>query len=182
MAWQGGFYFCQVDRTDSTKGTANFLEYQIDYSKSTITPTNGSWTLINNWGYNLPFSNSGPFTRLQFLGTYSNGRRYAFDTDNSVSKIGIHELTATGTRDTGIRFGGGFYYDANFDSWLLHFTGTSAADWRISTVKFPFLGFDGSNNPSWGGSIVDFQSVVLDLMNYFPQPENDPNLTVQTEL
>jgi len=181
IAYIGGFYSCQVDTTNTTRVTANFLEFQIDYSLATITPTNGSWTLLNNWGYNFTIEGTGQYTRLHSIRTYSNGRRYAFVFDNSISKERIYELTATGTRDTGIAFSQGYYYDANFNSDLTFFSGSNASTWQNQVARWAFTGFDGSNNPTWAASSVPyFSSVVLDLENDFPQPDSGTTLP-QTE-
>lgn len=180
IAYNGGFYSTAVDRSDPTRVTVNYLEYEVDYSFNTITPDNGSWVLLNNWGFEFDITEANYFTRLEFLGTYSNGRRYASVYDTSVSLNRIWELTATGMRDTGATFTRGRYIDEDFNLNRTYFTGSSPATWRILVDQYPFAGFDGSGNPSWGAAVNIFTSGLLDLAA-FPPPQSDPNFKVQTE-
>lgn len=45
-------YITSVDKADSSRVFSDFREYHIDYNKS-LGSANGSWTLVNNWGYNF---------------------------------------------------------------------------------------------------------------------------------
>jgi hypothetical protein len=180
IAFNGGFYSCQVDWSDHTRVTVNFLEFQIDYDFDEITPTNGSWTLLNNWGFLFANDPNNTYTRLEFIGTYSNGRRYASVYDVGLGQNRIWELTSTGTRDTGVTFPRGQYIDADFNRNDLYHVGTGIGTWRVKLDQVAFAGFDGSHNPSWGATTNLMTSVLLDF-GKFPVPQTDPNFRVPTE-
>jgi hypothetical protein len=178
IAYYGGFYAVQVPKNEpSATVFGEYLEWAIDYTKP-LSPTNGSWTLLNNWGYAFNILDDA-FTILRGVGTYSNGRRYA-----TVFKSGarrVYELTATGTRDTGTTIPGGNYLDAGFNQYATYFVGTDASSWRVKIDKNPFTGFDGSNNPTWGATVNVLTSQIVDLANYFPVPQGDGNFTIPVE-
>ena len=46
---------CSIDSNDPTRLFSDFLEFKIDYSLP-LGPTNGSWTLVKNWGAVIPKS------------------------------------------------------------------------------------------------------------------------------
>ena len=48
ISYIGYFYSAAADRNNPTRVFANYLEYQVDYSKP-LHPSNGSWRLLRNW-------------------------------------------------------------------------------------------------------------------------------------
>jgi hypothetical protein len=97
FAYHPSFYACQVCRNDSTRVFGDYLEYQIDYSKP-LTPTSGAWTLLNNWGFGFNASGGNQYGAMRWVGTYSNGRTYAFENISGLWQC--FELTASGRRST----------------------------------------------------------------------------------
>ncbi|MCC6818552.1 MAG: hypothetical protein IT245_06665 [Bacteroidia bacterium] len=73
------FYSVAVDKNDSTRLFAEFLEYKIDYQQ-TLGPKNNSWRLHRNWRYAVDsiHNNPGGISVLRNVVTLSNGRTYAF--------------------------------------------------------------------------------------------------------
>src|SRR5262249_40182910 len=92
------FYSSAVNRTDPTRVMVNAIEFKIDYSK-TLSPTNGSWQLVNNWAQPLVGLGSDPDQYRKYLGwaTLSNGRTYG-RLNNTLYELN----SATGPRDTGL--------------------------------------------------------------------------------
>ena len=160
------FYGAWVDFSDPTRVFADWLEFSIDYSK-TLDPTNGSWTLLNNWSYNIPSQDI--YTAMRFTGTYSNGRRYA-RVNKGGGAVGMYELTATGLRAAGANLNGvQIYVDAGMNQ---YFTTQAVTGGQAQIYKLPFTGFDGSNNPTWGPSALYETSPVLPVN--FPTTGNSP--------
>jgi hypothetical protein len=69
-------YSVTVNRNDATRLFSDYLEFKIDYSKS-LSPQNGSWTLVNNWGAMVPDEWDRKYNRLKDVVTLKNGRTYA---------------------------------------------------------------------------------------------------------
>jgi len=187
IAYLGGFYSCQVSRNEPNPTVfGDYLEFAVDYTKP-LSPTNGSWTLLNNWGFGQSISPGGNnLTLMRYVGTYSNGRRYAQIYDNVAGGDEWYELTSTGLRSThsSASFGRGWYYDANMNKYFTYFAGSDPTTWTIYISEWFFTGFDGSNNPTWSATArPDFylQSVLVDLGNAFPPPTGDANIMAPVE-
>jgi hypothetical protein len=135
-------YSCALCRGDDTRVFGNFLEWQIDYSKSSMTPTNGAWTLKNNWAYGMDSTHFDQFNVLRYVGVYSNGRTYAGINNTSNNHREIWELTSSGLRYTGKDIIEQNYLAYNMDV----YTNDAPHLYRL-----PFTGFDGSGNPTWAG-------------------------------
>ena len=144
------FYSCRVCRGDPTRVFGNWLEYKIDYSKP-LSPTNGSWTLQNNWMFTVTSNNIDQFAALEFVGVYSNGRTYAAggnalgDGTTPSGQRTIYELTSSGIRSTGKTFLQNVQIDENFNLISVSISPGQAG----FIYKNPFTGFDGSGNPTW---------------------------------
>jgi len=147
------FYSTYVDPNNATRVFGDYLEFKIDYSKP-LAPDNGSWTLVKNWGANVPNNEDVYDKRMSNVTTLSNGRTYALLIDhNNNDNFEVVELPATGQ----LRFSGkrissfytGLYADGSLRS-------QSALSYGTPTVfyKQPLAGFDGSNNPVWGTNSV----------------------------
>lgn len=96
------FYNVRVDPNDTTRLFAGFLEFTIDYSKS-LSPTNGSWSLVRNWGWGVTSNYSDQNSRLRSVSTLSNGRTYALFRSYSAGRMEVAELPPSGNlRFTGV--------------------------------------------------------------------------------
>ena len=142
------FYSSVVDPTNPTRAFADYLEFKIDYSKS-LNPSNGSWTLVKNWGYNVTGEYDNQFYRFRYLTTLSNGHTYAFLRHNY--KLAVVELPSTGgIRYTGIELPNLDYQLLQDGSLIIASQAImgKASTWSLQTLA----GFDGLNNPVWGAS------------------------------
>jgi len=144
------FYSVAVDPNNPARAFAGYLEFKIDYSKS-LSPSNCSWTLVKNWGYNISTDYDDQFYRFRYLTTLSNGHTYAFLRHKY--NLALVELPATGeVRNTGIELQG-LDYQLFADGSLK--IGTQISIGNPSTWTSQALtGFDGSNNPVWGTPTV----------------------------
>jgi hypothetical protein len=98
VAWLPSSYVSAVDPTQPTRVFANFLEFEVDYSRALGTA--GAWRLLRNWLPALPPAlRDGDSANTRFGGfrvvtTLANGRTYA---QLSVAGQGVLvELTAAG--------------------------------------------------------------------------------------
>lgn len=145
-----GFYSCGADPNDPTRVFADYLEFKIDYSKP-LSPDNGSWTLVKNWGAIIPSRLDDHYNRLAAVTTLSNGHTYALlhEMDKQPAAWQLVELPAEGPlRLTGIEVRG-------FPTTRLYEDGSLRATTRLiigkPTVwtKRGLTGFDKMNNPAW---------------------------------
>jgi hypothetical protein len=182
VSWIPAFYSCRTCINDPTRIFAVFLEFKIDYSKP-LSPTNGSWTLVNNWAYG---TEPDQYAALQNVGTYSNGRTYGtYYRTTPQQERRIYELTSTGRRDTGVScwIWADYRADKDFNFWLIRGGDLNGQHGYI--YKNPFTGFDASGNPTWkydpghgwmGQGSGDNPATNVDLMTTFgPVPSLFPN-------
>ena len=134
----------------------NWLEYQVDYTK-TLSPGdpgaaggNNSWKLIKNWkvGVASDYMGSGVGIGLNTVTTLSNGRVYGLMLDNTTSMMAVVELPASGLlRLTGIEIARGATLYPNGD------LRSAAVANGVQTISNQALtGFDASGNPQWGNA------------------------------
>jgi hypothetical protein len=149
LSWIPTFYSAFVDQTDATRVFANALEFSINYSIS-LGPANGSWTLVNNWGYIFLTQYYDQFGVLRNIVTLSNGRTYAQIRNLSLSEYEIVELVpGSGVRLTGV-FTSNLYYALAADGSLRVVVAATAVGNSDVFSEQALTGFDGSNNPQYG--------------------------------
>jgi PA14 domain-containing protein/type IX secretion system substrate protein len=141
-------YSIAVDANDATRVFAEYLEFKIDYSKS-LSPKNGSWTLVKNWRAAVPANYYQDFivNIFKYVTTLSNGRTYGLLQNLSTSNWEVVELPSSGpVRFTGISTNAAVQIlpDGSMARYALPGLGRSAY-WQ----KYPLKGFDASNNPQW---------------------------------
>lgn len=140
---------CVVDKTNPTRVFADFWEFAVDYTKS-LGANNGSWTLKNNWGYNVPANKDDIQKRLQFLTTIQ-GRTFACQPVGSTWEI--VELKANGTMIfTGRTFARDFvqmYPDGSLRRFNAILTGSNTPTWYIKACT----GLDAIG-PVWGPETI----------------------------
>lgn len=148
-----GFFGCFVDPNNNTRLFADYLEYQIDYSKP-LARKNGSWTLVRNWGSKVDKGKDNKYQRMRNVATLSNGRTYAmFLVAGSTPKWEIAELTpADSLRFTGKTFNTrtGNMYAQMYSDGSIRRIGRRFLDTVIRWTKQPLTGFDANHNPLWG--------------------------------
>jgi hypothetical protein len=170
---------------DPTRVLAQFLEFKIDYSKA-LAPGNGSWTLVKNWGWNVPFKYYGGRQYiLQSPVTLSNGRTYAIfkDQTEKYDHLIFAELTSSGTRVTNIPLQTMWAVDYAWPELKSDGTirmvfpkgvtaqvggNTLGSATGQAWVKEDITGFDGQNNPIVGPAR---QTLLVD-----PLADNDPDM------
>lgn len=159
------FYSTWTDPNNPTKVFADYLEFKIDYTKK-LAPDNGSWTLVNNWGYFVPKDYSNQFFRFKCATTLSNGHTYAFLRHNTNTSLAMVEMMSTGVlRYTGIELPG-LQYTMNADGSLLTMSTVSMGRPTVWSTR-ELTGFDGQNNPVWGPLTAVAQSS--------PATQDDPS-------
>jgi hypothetical protein len=154
IAFMEWIYCISVDVNNPTRVFAcadgKWLEFKVNYGVP-LGGTNGSWTLVKNWGYGLPAKFYAPFiSGLGSVATLSNGRTYALLRDDSTNKCAVYELPARGPlRPTGVR---------ETNSSFLYADGslrTQTCENEVNTFAWQSLtGFDHSGNPRWGRSVT----------------------------
>jgi PA14 domain/FlgD Ig-like domain/Secretion system C-terminal sorting domain len=152
-------YSVAVDPNNPSRVFAEYLEFNIDYSKP-LSPNNGSWTLAKNWRAMVPASYySGFMTNiLKFVTTLNNGRTYALLQNLSTTNYEIVELPPSGPiRFTGILPNGAVQIlpDGSLAKYAIAGL-NQLAYWQ----KFPLQGFNGSNNPIWAMGAGDTLATV----------------------
>jgi hypothetical protein len=149
LMWIPTFYSAFVDPNDPTRVFANALEFHIDYSKP-LGPDNGSWTLVKNWGYNLPANYYDQYGVLRNVTTLRNGRTYAtLRGGTSLNQLQFVELPRTG----GLRFTGVMTPNLGYalaPDGSLHVVSPEVLGNPITFSKESLIGFDASNNPLYG--------------------------------
>ncbi len=139
----GSVYTVSADPNNINRVFANYLEFNVDYTKSLSGST--GWTLVRNWGFGSS-SNTQNWKLLNVV-TLSNGRTYG---RSFTPGQGYSELTPTGLRPTGVAYAG----PVNSDGSMLKITGSPNMGSHITYTKCPLTGFDGSGNPIWGAGMV----------------------------
>ena len=153
------FYSSVVDPNNTTRVFADYVEYQVDYSKP-LGHANGSWTLIRNWGYNVPATHDDHNNRLRCLTTLSNGRTYAlllYTVTAQTQKWEVVELPASGNlRFTGIYipFTSSQLTQLYPDGSLRKMTRLTALGQVTTWSKKTLTGFNASFNPVWSSDTV----------------------------
>ena len=148
IMYQPHFYTCAVDENNPTRVFAEYREFAVDYSKP-LGRSNDSWTLVRNWGYNVPLSHDNKYFRIRGVATLSNGRTYTLLLNSTTKKYQVVELPATGN----LRFSG-VYVDN--DNTQLYPDGSLRKMTRLVVnqptvwTRRALTGFDASNNPTWG--------------------------------
>jgi hypothetical protein len=136
--------FCwdmNVIKGDSSRVFANYLEFHVNYDSS----IQKCWTLVKNWGANIPDSLDNEQKRLRYVTILSNGRTYATLRNINTNKWYQIELTSTGVRFIGDT------YDLSYDPFEDgSYRKTTLSGGTLSFIKKPLTGFDGSGNPTWG--------------------------------
>ncbi len=132
----------------------NWLEYQVDYSKTLLPGDpgaaggNNSWKLVKNWAVNVAsdYQGSTISSGINTVTTLSNGRTYGLVLNNTTSKMAVVELPSSGLlRFTGIEIPRTTTLYANGD------LRSSTVAGGVQTISNQALtGFDGSGNPLWG--------------------------------
>lgn len=164
-------YSVRLCRGDSTRLFVDFLEYKIDYTKP-LSPTNGSWTLANNWFGNVTpaffppidvtytgqnqydfMVSINPFTRMIDAFVAPNGRTYACGQISSSDKR-VFELTSTGLRvcmSNDVNGNGAlpfafWYIDTSFNLWAYSAISAGSA---FTVVLNAFSNFTAAGDPIW---------------------------------
>lgn len=146
VAYVPAFYGCAVCKNDPTRVFVGYQEYTINYGLP-LAIGNGSWTLVRNWSYGLTDAAiSNVYVKMNYVGTYSNGRTYASVPPPAGGDRVWYELTSTGLRSTGQLMSNASYVDADMNAYYTLWRGHGT--WSRIAIN-PFVGFDGSNNPSW---------------------------------
>jgi hypothetical protein len=147
-------YCVSVDMNNPTRvfGCADgkWLEFKINYALP-LAGTNGSWTLVKNWGYGLSPRFYTPFiSGLSSVATLRNGLTYALLADDATKKSAVYELPARGPlRATGVpETSAPFLYA---DGSLRYQTCRDGTD--IFTLQ-RLTGFDHARNPQWSGPVT----------------------------
>lgn len=151
IAYIPGFYTTSVDQNNPNRVFAatngKWFEYAINYGIA-LGGTNGSWTLVKNWGYGVPadhknFTLEGP----RGVTTMSNGRTYAL-ARKATSNQSTFELPSSGN----IRLTAA----PNTTSVFIYPDGTLRTATVASNVltfkKQTLTGFDANNDPQWAAA------------------------------
>ena len=164
-------YATGVDFGNVNRVWDNCLEFYVDYTKP-ILPNNRSWTLVNNWGYDLTSSQYNKYIGIKTPLTLRNGHTYCFVCSKAGS-IELAELKKDGRkRLTGIVLPAYYYLDKSGDLCQLPRSVTSAIWYRRSLT-----GFDLNNNPLWSAdSAVESYSLTFsDPVNWWNNSADRPN-------
>ena len=135
-----------VDSNNPNRLFSDYLEFAVNYALP-LNSTNGSWTLVKNWGATITPEYNGVYSgRLRFVTTLSNRRTYATLSINNTYEL--VELPANGPiRLTGIRFPNVNYQ--LYPDGSLRVVSTAELGLPVTWQKRALTGFDGSNNPQW---------------------------------
>lgn len=159
----GYFYSAFADRNNPSRVFANYLEFNVDYSRP-LQPDNGSWKLVRNWAYPITLPFDDQFSRLRGVTTLSNGRTYAFLTHSFLNGQLMHRWQVVELPESGnLRFTGiepefkkeqfDVFFALNSDGSLLRLSSTKL-NAPTRWIKKSLTGFDNSNNPLWGADEV----------------------------
>jgi hypothetical protein len=158
IAYIPASYVSGLDANNPVRLFDQYLEFAIDYTK-TLSPTNGSWTLVRNWRNQIPaqyfrldnlIQNVDIFGALTNVATLSNSRTYGLLRRYDTGALSVVELPASGQlRFTGISLSAPVYMGK--DGGLYRTVSSlGATPPGYSWTKQSLTGFDGSNNPTWG--------------------------------
>ena len=164
VAWLPASYVSAVDSQRPQRVFANFLEFEVDYTRALGTP--GAWRLLRNWLPSLPAAlRGGDSTNWGFGGfrvvtTLANGRSYA---QMMVAGQGvIVELAAAGTVREVLRLPApagsqsAAVLQANGD---LHHGADEGT--RQVVYRRRLEGFDSSGAPRWAAQATVLASVAM---------------------
>lgn len=135
-------YRTMVDKNVPTRVFADYLEFEIDYSKP-LAADNNSWKLKRNWRAN--FSSKYDFDyKIINIVTFPNGRTYGRVKINGVT-YELVELVKDGVmRFTGILLGQyGFLNNDGSKMTIVYPT---------KHIKYALTGFNALNNPIWSST------------------------------
>lgn len=165
----GYFYSAAADRNNPSRVFANYLEFDIDYSKP-LAPGNRSWTLVKNWAYPVTYEyDAGGINRLNCVTTLSNGRTYALQPHRYVDNNGnflklkwqVVELPSkgnmifTGFEPEFTKEQFDIFYTLNADGSLLRTDPILPVVGKpVSWIRKQLTGFNGSGVPIWGADEV----------------------------
>ncbi|UFH53109.1 PA14 domain-containing protein [Spirosoma sp. KNUC1025] len=142
-------YSCNVDKNNPTRVFSDFLEFEIDYSKTLDNGANGSWKLIKNWGATISADYREQNNNLKQVATLNNKRTYATVRSTTTGRTELVELVPNGTlRLTGITLG-------TDGLWQLYPDGSMRKTYKVSVgqaekfSKRTLVSFDAANNPIW---------------------------------
>jgi hypothetical protein len=152
VAYLPHVYASAVDSARPTRVFANFLEFEVDYSRELSAP--GAWRLVRNWQAGVPtalrdekFGNFG-FAGFRMVHTLANGRTYAFM--DVAEKHTLVELTADGRvrqvlpqRAPGAAESHRVMYTGGELGWAANNGNTQEVH------RLPLLGFDAAGEPQW---------------------------------
>ncbi|MCJ8210220.1 hypothetical protein MUY27_10900 [Mucilaginibacter sp. RS28] len=140
-------YSMGVDDNNPQRLFSDFLEFKIDYSKP-LNPNNGSWTLVKNWGFNIPKETDNKYLRLKDVTTLSNGHTFATLLNPQLKKKFLAELPDHGPlRFTSITF------DMNLQLYpdgSLRGRGPIIMGKPVIWTSRALTGFNAENAPVWG--------------------------------
>lgn len=150
IAYKPVTYTAHVDLNNPTRATCGWFEYLIDYSKS-LAGQNGSWTLVRNWGPQIPSSAytwANTYYALEDITTLSNGRVY-FALNTTGTTFVVYECLSNGTlRATAATYtvaSARLNSDGSLRAW-------SIASNVITFTKRTLSGFDVNGDPQWGSA------------------------------
>ncbi len=132
-------YRSQVDKKVPTRLYADYLEFEIDYSKP-LAADNGSWKLKRNWRANFTSKYDFDYKIINIV-TFPNGRTYARVKINGVTYELIELVNDGVIRYTGIMLGQyGFLNDDG---------SKMVIDYPNKHIRYDLKGYDAQNNPIW---------------------------------
>jgi hypothetical protein len=184
------FYSAGADPNNPTRVFGDYLEFSVTYSPSGLSPTNGSWTLVNNWGYNVVGNTTtGQYdsqsSRLFSEATIcypqssTNCHTYALQFDNNSDQYALVELVAgSGLRFTGYETPGKFQAYGIYPDGSLRWVTGAALGSSMVWNEIPLAGFDSSNNPIWDSNnttTVASSPVITQLGPSHTGPSADPS-------
>ena len=150
-------YRTQVDKNMPTRVYADYLEFEIDYSKP-LASDNGSWKLKRNWRANFTKAYDFDYKIVNIV-TFPNGKTYARVKINGVT-YELVELVKDGTiRYTGILLGQYGFLNNDGSKMVIGYP--------TKHVRYALAGFDALNNPVWSGNPENLANIT----NF---GENDP--------
>ncbi|MBC7511335.1 MAG: hypothetical protein H7320_21700 [Ferruginibacter sp.] len=155
-------YRTMVDKNVPTRVFADYLEFEIDYSKP-LAADNSSWKLKRNWRANFTSKYDFDYKIINIV-TFPNGRTYARVKINGVT-YELIELVKDGViRFTGILLGQyGFLNDDGSKMTI---------GYPAHHIRFALTGFDATNNPIWS-TTPDYLANLSTLGPNDPLPFNN---------
>lgn len=155
IAWLPNNYSPYVDQNNATRVFAQYLEYQVDYSKPNLTDA-GAWTLVRNWRTSVPAAHFNLTNlrqnifltgALKNVATLGNGRTYAL-TYRPDQKYVLVELPSSGQlRVSSIVLSGQVQLLAD-GSLMRSVKNGMAMSWQ----KQALTGFDANGWPQWAAA------------------------------